>query len=100
MNTRDSHFDCTIKINKQTNRSTRLYIHWAQGLEKHLCKIVATKKKNVKTTLSNAILNSNSNSDINNNTSNNNNNKIVIIMIKVLIKPRNTKPKDTNNKYC
>ena len=98
MNTRDSHFDCTIKINKQTNRSTRLYIHWAQGLEKHLCKIVATKKKNVKTTLSNAILNSNS--DINNNTSNNNNNKIVIIMIKVLIKPRNTKPKDTNNKYC
>ena len=61
------------------------------------CKITAPKK-NVETTLSNAILNINdNNNDINNNTrnSNSNNNKIIIV-----IKPRNTKPKDTNNKYC
>ena len=56
--------------------------------------------KNVETTLSNAILNSNSNNinDINNNNSNNdsnNNNKKTPI---IMIKPRSTKPKDKNNK--
>ena len=67
------------------------------------CKIIATKK-NVETILSNTILNINdNNNDINNNTSNsnsNNNKIIIIIIIIIIIKPRNTKPKDTNNKYC
>ena len=65
------------------------------------CKIIAIKK-NVETILSNTILNINdNNNDINNNTSNSNsnNNKIIIIII-IIIKPLNTKPKYTNNKYC
>ena len=64
------------------------------------CKIIATKK-NVETILSNTILNINdNNNDINNNTSNSNSNNNKIIIIIIIIKPRNTKPKDTNNKYC
>ena len=86
-----------MKINKQTEIQNYIYTRY-KGLEKHLCKIVSAKK-NVKKTLSNAILNSNSNNDISSNTSNNNNNKIVIIIMTILKKPRNTNPKDTNNKY-
>ena len=77
--------------NKQTNNNTKLNIRQSQ-----LAKVTPLwnrfNKRNVKTTLSNAILNSNNNNnnDIDNNTSNNNNKKN--------IPHNNDKTKNTINK--
>ena len=69
---------------------------------------ISLQQKNVETNLSNAILTSNSNNDINNNTSNNNSNSINDNNNNdnnnndnnnIMIKLRNMKSKDTNNKY-
>ena len=80
--------------NKQTNKNTKLHTHGAQGARTTPL-LNRCNKKNVKTTLNNAILNSNNNNnnDVNSNTSNNNcynNNNKIIITITMII-PRNAK---------
>ena len=86
---------------KQTNKNAKLHAHQAQGSRmtppENCC-----HERNLGATLSKAFLNSNNNNDndMDKNTSNNNSNfnknDMIIIM---MIKQRNVKPKDTNNKY-